>query len=76
MHAEAEDPVDLLRRRGLKGGLAAGGIPAWSTKKESESSPFFVQAGVEQGGSKKHLWIIHFKDGRLRYDGGIRFCVE
>ena len=54
----------------------AGSIPAWSTKKESESSPFFVKAGVEQGGSKKHLWIIHFKDGRLRYDGGIRFCVE
>ena len=30
--AEANGPVNRLRRRGLKGGYAAGGIPAWSNR--------------------------------------------
>ena len=59
--AEANGPVDHLRRRGLKGGHAAGGIPAWSTKKRTlckAQGSFFNQAGIEQGGSKRRKIII------------------
>jgi len=35
LHAEAEDPVDLLRRRGQKGARGAGGIPARSETEHS-----------------------------------------
>ena len=43
--AEANGPVNRLRRRGLKGGYAAGGIPAWSTKKDCCKAVFFCTSG-------------------------------
>ena len=59
--AEANGPVDRLRRRGLKGGRAAGGIPASSTPtKEScanAQGSFVIQAGVEQGMTRFVSWM-------------------
>ena len=43
--AEGERPVDVRRRRGVIGGVAAGAIPAWSIKKRSGAlhcSVFFM----------------------------------